>query len=108
MWKSKIGLLEQICGQNPYDAFFLGHPVEYPKGFELGTTPVAVAWFHHNISNTLRRMCSLAIMIYPLSAQSRSAVNTSIKMLCCRFDFLSQQILYANDIVSLVAKCDGK
>ena len=27
MWKSKIGLLEQICGQNPYDAFFLGHPV---------------------------------------------------------------------------------
>ena len=27
MWKSKIGLLEQIWGQNPYDAFFLGHPV---------------------------------------------------------------------------------
>ena len=28
MWKSKIGLLEQIWGQNPYDAFFLGHPVQ--------------------------------------------------------------------------------
>ena len=27
MWKSKIGLLEQIWGQNPYDTFFLGHPV---------------------------------------------------------------------------------
>ena len=27
MWKSKIGLLEQIWGQNPYVAFFLGHPV---------------------------------------------------------------------------------
>ena len=27
MWKSKIGLLEQIWGQNPYGAFFLGHPV---------------------------------------------------------------------------------
>ena len=27
MWKSKIGLLEQIWGQNPNDAFFLGHPV---------------------------------------------------------------------------------
>ena len=30
MWKSKIGLLEQIWGQNPYDAFFLGHPVLCP------------------------------------------------------------------------------
>ena len=27
MWKSKIGLLEQIWGQNPYGTFFLGHPV---------------------------------------------------------------------------------
>ena len=28
MWKSKIGLLEQIWGQNPYGTFFLGHPVQ--------------------------------------------------------------------------------
>ena len=27
MLKSKIGLPEQIWGQNPYDTFFLGHPV---------------------------------------------------------------------------------
>ena len=27
MWKSKIGLLEQIWGQNSYVTFFLGHPV---------------------------------------------------------------------------------
>jgi len=27
MRKSKIGLLEQIWAQNPYDTFFLGHPV---------------------------------------------------------------------------------
>ena len=27
MWKSKIGLLKQTWAQNPYDAFFLGHPV---------------------------------------------------------------------------------
>ena len=28
MWKSKIGLLEQISAKNPYVTFFLGHPVE--------------------------------------------------------------------------------
>ena len=27
MWKTKIELQEQIWGQNPYDTFFLGHPV---------------------------------------------------------------------------------
>ena len=27
MWKSKIGLLEEIWAQNPYVTFFLGHPV---------------------------------------------------------------------------------
>ena len=27
MWKSKIGHLEHIWGQNPYDTFFLGHRV---------------------------------------------------------------------------------
>ena len=30
MWKSKIWLLEQIWDQNPYDTFFLGHPVHQP------------------------------------------------------------------------------
>ena len=27
MWKSKIGLLEQILARIPYVTFFLGHPV---------------------------------------------------------------------------------
>ena len=35
MWKSKIGLLEQIWGQNPYDAFFLGHPVLFIWDFSI-------------------------------------------------------------------------
>ena len=34
MWKSKIGLLEQISAKNPYVTFFLGHPVENLENLE--------------------------------------------------------------------------
>ena len=72
MWKSKIGLLEQIWGQNPYDAFFLGHPVLVVQ--PLSWSPKLRIW---SWSGPKGQISPEKVLIFPLNKYNlwKNSVN---------------------------------